>query len=129
MNGKTGLPVVGVVEVEYLIEGGNVINPDVHIHIIKPAMEMIMNIKVVMTNVVQVRIENTINNVGIFVIFTEKPYWGYWGQWSVCSKTCGGGISFRKRQCYQSKCPHPIYKKCSGNDYEEMKCNDRCCPG
>ena len=54
MNGKTGLPVAGVVEVEYLIEEGAAINPNVHIPITKLAMEMIMNIKGVMSNVVQV---------------------------------------------------------------------------
>ena len=55
MNGKTGLPVVGVVEVELLLEEDTAINPNVHIPITKPAMEMIMNIKDVMSNVVQVR--------------------------------------------------------------------------
>ena len=54
VNGKTGLPVVGVVEVEYLIEGGTAINPNVHIPIIRLVMEMIMNTKGVMSNVVQV---------------------------------------------------------------------------
>ena len=54
VNGKTGLPAVGVVEVELLLEGGTVISPNVHIPIISLAMEMIMNIKDVMSNVVQV---------------------------------------------------------------------------
>ncbi|XP_065909530.1 SCO-spondin-like isoform X2 [Dysidea avara] len=58
----------------------------------------------------------------------EKPYWGDWEEWSVCSKKCGGGISYRKRKCYQSKCPDPYYTKCDGSDYEEKKCNDQCCP-
>ena len=62
-------------------------------------------------------------------IFIEKPRWSSWGWWSVCSKTCGGGISFRKRKCYKPKCPDSVNKKCSGNDYEEIKCNDHCCPG
>ena len=55
MNGKTGLPVVRAVEMEYLIERGSVINPNVHTPTIKPAMEIIMNGRGVMNNAVQVR--------------------------------------------------------------------------
>jgi len=55
VNGKTGLPVVGAVEMEYLIEGDSVINPNVHIPIIKPAMERTMNKKGAMNSVAQVR--------------------------------------------------------------------------
>ena len=47
----------------------------------------------------------------------------------MCSKKCGGGISYRKRKCTPSKCPHPYYKTCQGNGYEEKKCNEQCCPG
>ena len=54
MNGKTGLPAVRVVEVEYRTERGNVTNPNVHIPIIEPAMEIIMKRRVVINNVVQV---------------------------------------------------------------------------
>lgn len=54
MNGKTGLPVVKAVVVEYLIEEGNVINPSVHIPIIKPAMEIAMKGRHVMIVAAQV---------------------------------------------------------------------------
>ena len=49
----------------------------------------------------------------------------------MCSKKCGGGISYRKRKCIPSKCAYsdPKYNKCYGSDYEEKKCNDQCCPG
>ena len=49
----------------------------------------------------------------------------------MCSKKCGGGISYRKRKCIPSKCPYsdPKYNKCYGSDYEEKKCNNQCCPG
>ena len=65
------------------------------------------------------------------LFLTEKPYWGAWKEWTVCSKKCGGGISYRKRACIPSKCPYadPRYNKCDGNDYEEKKCNEKCCPG
>ena len=59
----------------------------------------------------------------------EKPYWDIWQDWTVCSKKCGGGISYRKRKCIPSKCPHPYYKTCQGTAYEEKKCNEQCCPG
>ena len=55
VNGKTGLLVVGAVEVEYLTEEGIVISPSVHIPITKLAMEMTMNRNGVMSDVVQVR--------------------------------------------------------------------------
>lgn len=67
VNGKTGLPVVGVVEVELLLEGGTAINPNVHIPIIRPAMEMIMNIKGVMSNVVQKSHTGVPGGTGLFV--------------------------------------------------------------
>ena len=49
----------------------------------------------------------------------------------MCSKKCGGGISYRKRKCIPSKCPYadPLYNKCDGTDYQEKKCNEHCCPG
>ena len=61
--------------------------------------------------------------------YIEKPHWGEWEDWSACSKSCGGGVSYRRRRCYQSKCPHPYYKTCYGNNYERKRCNERCCPG
>ena len=127
-----GLCVVEVVVLDDLSEGGCVCHLSAQILITEIVMEILMKKENVMSNAVQVRnsLVNTTYNIRVnFVNFTEKPYWGSWGQWSVCSKTCGGGVSIRKRQCYQSKCPHSIYKKCTGNDYEEMKCNDRCCRG
>ena len=49
----------------------------------------------------------------------------------MCSKKCGGGVSYRKRKCIPSKCPYadPAHNKCDGSDYEEKKCNEKCCPG
>jgi len=54
VNGKPGLFVVGAVVEEYLIEGGSVINPSVHILIIKPAMEIVMKGRHVMIVAAQV---------------------------------------------------------------------------
>jgi len=70
-------------------------------------------------------------SVKIIICLIVKPYWGGWEDWSVCSKKCGGGVSYRKRKCIPSKCPYsdPRYNRCDGNDYEEKKCNEQCCPG
>ena len=98
-------------------------------------MEVAMKRRSVMNNVAQVTTPSynldiqLANYTKTFFQLIEKPYWGNWVDWTVCSKKCGGGISYRKRKCYQSKCPHPYYKKCDGSDYEEKKCNEQCCPG
>ncbi|EDL81460.1 papilin, proteoglycan-like sulfated glycoprotein (predicted), isoform CRA_b [Rattus norvegicus] len=33
----------------------------------------------------------------------QSDTWGAWGEWSPCSRTCGGGISFRERPCYSQR--------------------------
>nr|XP_033807275.1 papilin isoform X2 [Geotrypetes seraphini] len=51
----------------------------------------------------------------------QHDFWGSWGEWSECSRSCGGGISFRQRQCYSqrtdggSSCigPNRNYRSCS----------------
>jgi len=64
-------------------------------------------------------------------VLLEKPYWSSWTYWSTCSRSCSGGITFRRRKCVSSKCPYsnPEYNKCYGPEYEEGKCNEQCCPG
>lgn len=61
----------------------------------------------------------------------ENPQWSSWTYWSDCSKSCGGGIQYRRRRCIPSSCPYsdPKYNKCYGSEYEERKCNEKCCPG
>ncbi|KAK7806678.1 hypothetical protein U0070_026174 [Myodes glareolus] len=33
----------------------------------------------------------------------QSDTWGVWGEWSPCSRTCGGGVSFRERPCYSQR--------------------------
>jgi len=130
--GRTGLYVARSVEVEFLTGRGNATSLSVQILTTQSVMEVTMRKRNVMTNVVQVCVCNCLlwNKLDKNIL-TEKPHWGDWEDWSVCSKKCGGGISYRKRKCVQSKCPYsdPSHNKCYGNDYEEKKCNDKCCPG
>ncbi|KAJ8303457.1 hypothetical protein KUTeg_019853 [Tegillarca granosa] len=48
--------------------------------------------------------------------------WSDWTQWSDCSRTCGGGIRIRERQCNR---PLPQYGglHCTGNDKVYKMCN------
>ena len=119
---------------EYLTERGNVFHQNVHtlIPVTTNAMEMIMKRRNAMKIVVQVwHIPYSfVHSCSLLALLTEKPYWGVWEDWTVCSKKCGGGISYRKRKCIPSKCPYsdPRYNKCDGSGYEEKKCNEHCCP-
>ena len=30
--------------------------------------------------------------------------WGGWGEWATCTKSCGTGLTWRKRTCGRGKC-------------------------
>lgn len=48
--------------------------------------------------------------------------WSSWSRWGDCSRTCGGGVSFRTRRCDN---PRPTYggKPCPGKSEEFRLCN------
>ncbi|MBN3299462.1 ATS13 metalloproteinase, partial [Amia calva] len=48
--------------------------------------------------------------------------WSSWSAFSPCSRTCGGGVSFRKRQCNN---PRPAFggRDCEGRDIDAELCN------
>ena len=48
--------------------------------------------------------------------------------WSGCSTSCGGGLSYRTRQC-NSPPPDPEGQQCVGSTNETRPCNTNKCPG
>ncbi|XP_041956256.1 A disintegrin and metalloproteinase with thrombospondin motifs 13 isoform X4 [Alosa sapidissima] len=52
--------------------------------------------------------------------------WSRWSEFSPCSRTCGGGITFRKRQCNN---PRPAFggRECEGVDTEAELCHRQPC--
>ncbi|XP_066569266.1 A disintegrin and metalloproteinase with thrombospondin motifs 13 [Amia ocellicauda] len=52
--------------------------------------------------------------------------WSSWSAFSPCSRTCGGGVSFRKRQCNN---PRPAFggRDCEGRDIDAELCNRQAC--
>ncbi|XP_049915606.1 A disintegrin and metalloproteinase with thrombospondin motifs 14 isoform X3 [Epinephelus moara] len=54
--------------------------------------------------------------------------WGSWSKLSSCSRTCGGGIRSRSRQCTN---PPPAYggRDCPGSAFDYQMCNTEECAG
>ncbi|XP_055504807.1 A disintegrin and metalloproteinase with thrombospondin motifs 18 [Leucoraja erinacea] len=54
--------------------------------------------------------------------------WSSWSEWSECSRTCGGGVSYRERHCND---PKPQYggKFCLGSTRIYQMCNIQACHG
>ncbi|XP_064210425.1 A disintegrin and metalloproteinase with thrombospondin motifs 13 isoform X1 [Anguilla rostrata] len=52
--------------------------------------------------------------------------WSSWSEFSQCSRTCGGGVASRRRQCNN---PRPAFggKPCEGRDTEAELCNRQPC--
>ncbi|XP_053459395.1 papilin isoform X3 [Nycticebus coucang] len=56
----------------------------------------------------------------------QSDTWGSWGQWSPCSRTCGGGISFRERPCYSQR--RDGGSSCVGPTRSHRSCRTESCP-
>ncbi|NWS76488.1 PPN protein, partial [Crotophaga sulcirostris] len=52
--------------------------------------------------------------------------WGSWGEWSKCSRSCGGGVSFRQRHCYSQRTEGT--SSCVGPTRSYQSCNIQSCP-
>nr|XP_060624827.1 A disintegrin and metalloproteinase with thrombospondin motifs 14 isoform X2 [Anolis sagrei ordinatus] len=64
---------------------------------------------------------------------SEQPYsqdgsWSSWSKFGSCSRTCGGGVRSRSRNCNN---PPPAYggRHCPGATYEYQVCNTEDCRG
>ncbi|XP_075804680.1 papilin isoform X1 [Microtus pennsylvanicus] len=56
----------------------------------------------------------------------QSDTWGVWGEWSPCSRTCGGGISFRERPCYSQR--RDGGSSCVGPARSHRTCHTESCP-
>nr|XP_043870298.1 A disintegrin and metalloproteinase with thrombospondin motifs 3 isoform X1 [Solea senegalensis] len=54
--------------------------------------------------------------------------WGSWSKFGSCSRTCGGGVRSRSRQCNN---PPPAYggRDCPGSTFDYQMCNTEECAG
>ncbi|NXY42259.1 PPN protein, partial [Ceuthmochares aereus] len=52
--------------------------------------------------------------------------WGSWGEWGKCSRSCGGGVSFRQRRCYSQRTEGT--SSCVGPTRSYRSCNIQSCP-
>ncbi|NXF83956.1 PPN protein, partial [Sclerurus mexicanus] len=56
----------------------------------------------------------------------QVDVWGSWGEWGECSRSCGGGVSFRQRRCYSQRTEGP--SSCVGPTRSYRSCNVQSCP-
>ncbi|NXD89182.1 PPN protein, partial [Chaetorhynchus papuensis] len=56
----------------------------------------------------------------------QVDVWGSWGEWGKCSRSCGGGVSFRQRRCYSQRTEGP--SSCVGPTRRYRSCNVQNCP-
>jgi hypothetical protein len=58
------------------------------------------------------------------VITTTSGYWSGWSEWSVCSRSCGGGVTYRLRQCIHNN-EFKKRKGCRGKTIKYKTCNNK----
>ncbi|NWV00760.1 PPN protein, partial [Upupa epops] len=56
----------------------------------------------------------------------QSDVWESWGEWSKCSRSCGGGVSFRQRRCYSQRTEGA--SSCVGPARSYRSCNIQSCP-
>ncbi|NXP20107.1 PPN protein, partial [Scytalopus superciliaris] len=56
----------------------------------------------------------------------QVDVWASWGEWGECSRSCGGGVSFRQRRCYSQRTEGP--SSCVGPTRSYRSCNVQSCP-
>lgn len=60
------------------------------------------------------------------VIATASGNWSDWSEWSVCSRSCGGGVSYRLRQCIKNS-DFTSRSECVGDNIKYRTCNNKPC--
>uniref|UniRef100_A0A8C6WQ17 ADAM metallopeptidase with thrombospondin type 1 motif, 14 n=1 Tax=Neogobius melanostomus TaxID=47308 RepID=A0A8C6WQ17_9GOBI len=56
--------------------------------------------------------------------------WGSWSKFGSCSRTCGGGVRARNRQCNNPPCPPGVWRSdCPGSAFDYQMCNMEECAG
>ncbi|XP_066464457.1 papilin isoform X2 [Eleutherodactylus coqui] len=56
----------------------------------------------------------------------QGDFWDNWSDWRECSRSCGGGVSFRERQCYSRRTDGG--SNCIGPTRNYRSCNVQECP-
>ncbi|XP_009668707.2 papilin isoform X2 [Struthio camelus] len=56
----------------------------------------------------------------------QVDVWGSWGEWGECSRSCGGGVSFRQRRCYSQRTEGG--SSCTEPTQNYRSCNIQSCP-
>ncbi|KAM5129347.1 papilin [Mantella aurantiaca] len=56
----------------------------------------------------------------------QSDFWDNWSDWGECSRSCGGGVSFRERQCYSRRADGG--SNCIGPTRNYRSCNVQECP-
>ena len=52
--------------------------------------------------------------------------WSQWSSWSECTKTCGGGMQIRQRECLEEQA---FEVDCAGDVKQLQNCSTDPCPG
>nr|XP_023690290.1 A disintegrin and metalloproteinase with thrombospondin motifs 2-like isoform X2 [Paramormyrops kingsleyae] len=60
-------------------------------------------------------------------VLKQDGNWGMWSKFGSCSRTCGGGVRFRTREC-DNPIPANGGRTCFGPNYEFQLCNTEECP-
>uniref|UniRef100_A0A6Q2XSV2 SCO-spondin n=1 Tax=Esox lucius TaxID=8010 RepID=A0A6Q2XSV2_ESOLU len=69
----------------------------------------------------------TAHPLSCVMVLTGSGGWGDWSNWTDCTKSCGGGVQSRRRECDS---PSPVREGdyCEGLGTEIMTCNTDHCP-
>uniref|UniRef100_A0A8C9YCU5 SCO-spondin n=1 Tax=Sander lucioperca TaxID=283035 RepID=A0A8C9YCU5_SANLU len=68
------------------------------------------------------------DQICIFASCDRDGGWSQWSNWTECTKSCGGGVRSRRREC-DSPRPEGEGNYCEGLGTEVIACNTDHCPG